>query len=55
MQTDKAIETVEKRQANDMRILKALYLGNYLNSNELERAAKLLYLLNLELKTRVRE
>jgi hypothetical protein len=37
---------------DDMQILKQLYAGNHLNNAELERAHKLVYLLNQELKTR---
>ena len=35
---------IEKK---DIEILKALYFGNHLNNNELERAVKIIYLLNL--------
>ena len=38
----------------DLKILEALYLGNHLSNDELERAMKLLYLLNVSLKQRVR-
>lgn len=37
----------------DLQILKQLYYGNHLNENELERALKLLYLLDIELKRRI--
>lgn len=38
----------------DIEILKALYYGNHLEPNELERALKLVYLLNVEIKQRVK-
>ena len=38
----------------DLRILKQLYLGNHLSDAEKERALKLVYLLNKELKNRVK-
>ena len=41
--------------ADDLDILHALYRGNHLEPYELERANKLLYLLNLEFKTRCKE
>ena len=37
----------------DLRILKALYFGNHLNESEKERAFKLIYLLQTELKNRI--
>ena len=37
----------------DIDILKALLEGTHLNDNERERAYKLLYLLNIELKRRI--
>ena len=37
----------------DIDIIKQLLNGNHLESNELERAHKLIYLLNIELKRRV--
>ena len=39
---------------NDMDILKQLYEGNHLENNELERAVKLIYLIDLEIKSRVK-
>ena len=39
----------------DVEILKALYNGNHLESNELERAIKLLYLLNMSIKKRIKK
>ena len=38
----------------DIQIIKQLYYGNHLNDDELERAHKLLYLFNVELKRRVK-
>jgi len=38
---------------SDIQILKQLYFGNHLESNDLERAVKLLHLLNIELKGRI--
>jgi len=37
----------------DISILKALYFGNHLEPNEIKIALKLLYSLNVELKSRV--
>jgi len=37
----------------DIQILKALYFGNHLNDNEMERAYKLLKMLDTELKSRI--
>ena len=37
---------------NDLDILKQLYNGNHLEDKELERALKLIYLLDIELKSR---
>ena len=42
-----------EQNKKDLRILKALYFGNHLNDEERERATKLLFLLNIELKGRV--
>lgn len=39
----------------DMDILKALYNGSHLESKELERAEKLIYLLRVEFKSRYNE
>lgn len=39
----------------DIDILSQLYNGNHLEPNELERAIKLLYLLNTELNRRIRK
>ena len=38
----------------DIEILKQLLNGNHLNNVELERANKLLYLLDLEIKRRIK-
>jgi hypothetical protein len=38
----------------DLDILNQLLKGNHLEPNELERAIKLLYLLNIELKVRLK-
>ena len=38
----------------DIDILKALYYGNHLNNDELERAYKLVYLLKVDLGQRVK-
>lgn len=40
---------------NDLRIITALYNGNHLNNLEIERAIKLIYLLDIELKGRIKE
>ena len=40
-------------QEKDLSILTQLYNGNHLNDTEIERANKLIYLLNKELKTRL--
>jgi len=37
---------------DDLDIIKQLYYGNHLEDTELERAHKLMYLLNVELKSR---
>lgn len=37
----------------DIEIIKQLLDGNHLETNEIERAFKLLYLLNIELKRRL--
>ena len=37
----------------DLEIIKQLYNGNHLESKELERALKILYLLDVEAKSRV--
>lgn len=44
-----------KQVKKDFAILRALYLGNHLNNDELERASKLLYLLQVSLKDRIKE
>ena len=44
----------EERRKKDLAILRALYFGNHLSDAEMERAAKLLYLLNQELKSRTK-
>ena len=38
----------------DLEIIKALYNGNHLSDNELERAEKILFLLNKELGQRLK-
>lgn len=38
----------------DLEILSQLYHGNHLGPNELERAVKLVYLLDIELKRRLK-
>ena len=43
---------MKNTKENDLRILKALYNGHHLNSEELERAIKLVYLLKVEIKSR---
>ena len=43
-----------EQNKKDIEILKALYYGNHLNEKEKERALKLLYLLNVEIKNRVK-
>ena len=45
---------MKSQKTKDLEILEALYLGNHLSENELERAAKLIYLLNQEIKLRVK-
>lgn len=44
---------MNEQNQKDLDILEALYLGNHLSQDEKERALKLLYLLNRELKQRV--
>ena len=44
---------MNEAQKEDFRILEAVYFGNHLNDTETERAYKLIYLLNNELKHRV--
>lgn len=39
---------------DDIQILTQLYKGNHLNDSELERASKLLYLLDIELKSKIK-
>ena len=43
-----------EQNKKDLRILKALYFGNHLNNNELEKVNKLIYLLKEELKRRIK-
>ena len=45
---------MKNTKENDLRILTALYNGDHLNDDERERAFKLLYLLDKELKQRVK-
>lgn len=42
-------------QENDLMILRQLYLGLHLEPKELERAHKLLYLMNNDLNKRLKE
>ena len=44
---------MENTKENDLIILKQLYNGNHLNDLELERALKLIKLLEIELKRRI--
>jgi hypothetical protein len=44
---------MKNTRENDLRILEALYLGNHLSQDELERASKLVYLLKVALKERI--
>ena len=44
-----------ENKMNDIDIIKQLLNGNHLNTKELERANKLLYLLNAELKRRIQK
>ena len=44
----------EEQEKKDLEILKQLYLGNHLNENELNRALKIVYLLDLAVKERVK-
>ena len=46
---------MEQSIERDLQILQALYSGNHLSNYELERALKLLYMLNVELKRRIKE
>lgn len=48
------IMTLKNSMKRDKEILEQLYSGNHLEPDELERAEKLLYLMNVELKSRVR-
>lgn len=47
-------ETKINTKENDLIILKQLYAGNHLNNLEIERAKKLLYLLNVDLNSRIK-
>ena len=47
------MKTKDEQKKKDLAILKALYNGTHLDDGEKERAFKLLYLLELELKRRV--
>jgi len=38
----------------DLEILRALYFGNHLNIDEIERANKIIFLLSAELKSRLK-
>lgn len=39
----------------DLEIIKQLLAGNHLNNEELERASKLVYLLDLDIKARCKQ
>ena len=43
-----------KKMMDDLQILKQLYNGNHLNDNEMERATKIIYLLDNEIKRRIK-
>ena len=45
---------VTEGYTNDIRILTALYFGNHLEEKEIKRATDLLYLLNIDLKRRIK-
>ncbi len=45
---------MENTKEKDLEILKQLYEGNHLNENELERALKLIKLLEIGIKERVK-
>jgi len=44
-----------EQNERDLEILKALYYGNHLNDKDKERALKLVYLLDRELKNRIKQ
>jgi len=44
----------EQIKEKDIEILKSLYFGNHLNNDELKRANKLIYSLNIVLKERLK-
>ena len=46
---------MNEQNKKDLQILEALYFGNHLSQDDKERALKVLYLLNVELKQRVTE
>ena len=46
---------METRRDEDLRILRALYVGNHLEEYELERALKIVFLLDKEIKARVKK
>ena len=43
----------EEQRTYDLKILTQIYDGNHLNNDERERAFKLMYLMNNDLKNRV--
>ena len=45
----------QEQDKNDMMILKQLYYGNHLNSDEVERADKISYLIRQEVTRRLKE
>jgi len=46
------LKELNKMEKKDIEILRALYMGNHLNGEELERAVKLVFSLGIEIKAR---
>jgi hypothetical protein len=46
--------TREEQSEYDLMVLSALYYGNHLEPKELERARRLVYMLDIEFKSRVK-
>ena len=52
---NKEYEMETEQNKKDIEILKALYYGNHLSDAELNRALKLICLLNVEIENRIRD
>jgi len=48
------MEEINEVEKENIRVLMALYHGNHLNKNELERTKRILYIMELELKRRLK-